>query len=57
MHALCRNQERGEAAVRAIKEKSGNQSVFLEVVDQGIHSIVAFETPAVHGEISCTEVG
>ena len=33
MHALCRSQERGEAAVKDIKEASGNQNVFLEVVD------------------------
>ena len=28
---LCRSKERGEAALSAIKTKTGNQNVYLEV--------------------------
>lgn len=33
VYMLCRNQKRGEAARTEIVEKSGNEQVFLEIVD------------------------
>ncbi|MCH8962568.1 MAG: SDR family NAD(P)-dependent oxidoreductase [Bacteroidetes bacterium] len=33
VYMLCRNQRRGEAARTEIAEKSGNEQVFLEIVD------------------------
>ena len=31
MHLVCRNRERGEAAISEIKSSTGNPNVFLEV--------------------------
>ncbi|CAL1537611.1 unnamed protein product [Lymnaea stagnalis] len=33
VHIVCRNQERGEAALSDIKTQSGNQNVFLHLLD------------------------
>lgn len=33
VHMLCRNQERGEKARREVTEETGNDKVFLHVVD------------------------
>lgn len=33
LYCVCRNKERGEAAVSEIKTKTGNENVYLEVVD------------------------
>ncbi|KAH9509440.1 Dehydrogenase/reductase SDR member 12 [Bulinus truncatus] len=33
VHIVCRNQERGEAALKELKEESGNQNIFLHLLD------------------------
>ncbi|KAI8770526.1 dehydrogenase/reductase SDR family member 12 [Biomphalaria glabrata] len=33
VHIVCRNQERGEAALKSLKEESGNENIYLHLLD------------------------